>query len=108
MRGSSILGASMAALIGSFGVASAQAPATGRSRGNTGRIIDESTPLRPLGRRYSVEANPFTRAERRAQHLARLKADGTGLDQYGVRCGVSGAKLARKAAKGTVGRAYLR
>ena len=71
-------------------------------------LFDEMTALdarQHLSRpRYSLEDSHTSRKERRRQHLNRPRHD----YKYGFLTHVSGAKLARKAAEGTVGRAHLR
>ena len=68
-------------------------------------FFDEVTSVaRPSRRFYALEDSHTSRKERRRQHLNRPRHD----YKYGFLTHVSGAKLARKAAEGTVGRAHLR
>ena len=68
-------------------------------------LFDEMTALDARQRRfYTLEDSHTSRKERRRQHLNRPRHD----YKYGFLTHVSGAKLARKAAEGTVGRARLR
>ena len=66
-------------------------------------LFDEMTALDARQRRfYTLEDSHTSRKERRRQHLSRPRYS------LGIQTHVSGAKLARKAAEGTVGRAHLR
>lgn len=68
-------------------------------------LFDEMTSVaRPSRRFYILEDSHTSRKERRRQYLKRGRHD----SKYGFLTHVSGAKLARKAAEGTVGRARLR
>ena len=66
-------------------------------------LFDEMTAPEARQRRfYTLEDSHTSRKERRRQHLSRPRYS------LGIQTHVSGAKLARKAAEGTVGRARLR
>lgn len=70
---------------------------------NNSKLFDEGTAFEPRHRRfYNIDEPPLSRKERRRQHLSRPRYS------LGIRTHVSGAKLARKAQEGTVGRAHLR
>ena len=66
-------------------------------------LFDEMTAPEARQRRfYTLEDSHTSRKERRRQHLSRPRYS------LGIQTHVSGAKLARKAQEGTVGRAHLR